>query len=43
MNIQFSIKKRYPSDNPDGYVFCQENGDPYEPRTCEYLFKWCVY
>ncbi len=42
MNIQLSLKKQYPSYNPDGYVFCQENGDPYEPRTYEDLFKRCV-
>ena len=42
MNIQLSIKKQYPSYNPDGYVFFQENGDPYELRTYEDLFKRCV-
>ena len=29
-------------DNPDGYVFCQENGSPYEPRTYQDLFKRCI-
>ncbi len=42
MNIQLSIKKQYPSYNPDGYVFCQVSGDPYEPRTYQDLFKRCV-
>lgn len=40
--IQDYIKKQYPGYNPDGYVFCQENGDPYEPRTYQDLFKRCV-
>ena len=26
----------------EGYVFCQENGQPYEPRTYQDLFKRCV-
>lgn len=37
-----SLKKQNPGYNPDGYVFCQENGDPYEPRTYQDLFKRCV-
>ena len=39
---QLSIISRYPNYNPDGYVFCQENGEPYEPRTFQDLFKRCV-
>ena len=38
-SIQDSISAQYPVYNPDGYVFCQENGDPYEPRTYQDLFK----
>ena len=41
-SIQDSIAKQYPVYNPDGYVFCQENGTPYEPRTYQDLFKRCV-
>ena len=41
-SIQDSISAQYPVYNPDGYVFCQENGDPYEPRTYQDLFKRCV-
>lgn len=40
--IQMSIQKQNPGYNPDGYVFCQENGQPYEPRTYQDLFKRCV-
>ena len=40
--IQDSIARQYPGYNPDGYVFCQENGQPYEPRTYQDLFKRCV-
>lgn len=40
--IQQSIRNQYPSYNPEGYVFCQENGSPYEPRTYQDLFKRCV-
>ena len=40
--IQMSIQKQNPGYNPDGYVFRQENGDPYEPRTYQDLFKRCV-
>ena len=41
-SIQDSISAQYPVYNPDGYVFCQETGDPYEPRTYQDLFKRCV-
>ena len=37
-----SIKEQDYSYNPEGYVFCQENGSPYEPRTYQDLFKRCV-
>ena len=40
--IQMSIIAKYPAYNPGGYVFCQENGLPYEPRTYQDLFKRCV-
>ncbi len=40
--IQDSVAEQYPGYNPDGYVFCQENGRPYEPRTYQDLFKRCV-
>lgn len=40
--IQMSLINRHPGYNPDGYVFCQENGRPYEPRTYQDLFKRCV-
>ena len=40
--IQMSIIAKYPAYNLDGYVFCQENGQPYEPRTYQDLFKRCV-
>ena len=40
--IQESIRRQNPSYNPDGYVFCQENGQPYEPRTYQDLFKRCI-
>lgn len=40
--IQLSLKKQHSGYNPDGYVFCQENGQPYEPRTYQDLFKRCV-
>lgn len=40
--IQQSVAAQYPGYNPDGYVFCQENGAPYEPRTFQDLFKRCV-
>lgn len=40
--IQDSIKAQYPDYDPEGYVFCQENGTPYEPRTYQDLFQRCV-
>ena len=40
--IQMSIIAKYPAYNLGGYVFCQENGQPYEPRTYQDLFKRCV-
>ena len=40
--IQFSIMEQYPGYNTGQYVFCQENGEPYEPRTYQDLFKRCV-
>lgn len=39
---QMFIRDQYPSYNEEGYVFCQENGRPYEPRTYEDEFKRCV-
>lgn len=39
---QMQIMKQYPSYNIEGYVFCQESGRPYEPRTYEDEFKRCV-
>ena len=41
-SMQMSIMEQYPGYNPGGYVFCQENGEPYEPRTYQDLFKRCV-
>jgi len=41
-SIQMSIAEQDCSYNPEGYVFCQENGSPYEPRTFQDLFKRCV-
>ncbi len=40
--IQMSLRRQNPGYNRDGYVFCQENGQPYEPRTYQDLFKRCV-
>ena len=40
--IQLSIMEQYPGYNTGRYVFCQENGEPYEPRTYQDLFKRCV-
>ena len=40
--IQQSIQEQDPLYNREGYVFCQENGQPYEPRTYQDLFKRCV-
>lgn len=41
-SIQMSIKEQDYCYNPEGYVFCQENGSPYEPRTYQDLFKRCI-
>lgn len=41
-NIQKSIAAQHPGYNPEGYVFCQENGQPYEPRAFQDLFKRCL-
>ena len=41
-DIQMSIREQYPMYNPEGYVFCQENGQPYEGRTYQDLFRRCV-
>ena len=41
-DIQMSIQEQYPMYNPEGYVFCQENGQPYEGRTYQDLFRRCV-
>lgn len=41
-DVQMAIMEENPGYNRDGYVFCQENGDPYEPRTYQDLFKRCV-
>ena len=40
--IQASIRRENPAYNREGYVFCQANGQPYEPRTFQDLFKRCV-
>lgn len=40
--MQMSLIAQYPGYNAEGYVFCQENGEPYEPRTYQDLFKRCV-
>ena len=40
--MQMSLIDQYPGYNAEGYVFCQENGEPYEPRTYQDLFKRCV-
>lgn len=40
--IQMSIRRQDPMYNRDGYVFCQANGQPFEPRTYQDLFKRCV-
>lgn len=39
---QDALRREYPGFNADGYVFCQSNGQPYEPRTYQDLFKRCV-
>ena len=36
-SIQMSIAEQDYSYNPEGYVFCQENGSPYGPRTFQDL------
>ena len=41
-SIQMSIKEQDYSYSPECYVFCQENGSPYEPRTYQDLFKRCI-
>ena len=40
--VQMAIMRENPGYNREGYVFCQENGQPYEPRTFQDLFKRCV-
>lgn len=40
--IQMSIQRQDPMYNREGYVFCQANGQPFEPRTYQDLFKRCV-
>ena len=40
--IQDSIAEQYPGFNQGGYVFCQPNGNPYEPRGFQDLFKRCA-
>lgn len=39
---QMQIMGEYPGYNTEGYVFCQENGQPYEPRTYMDVFQRCV-
>ena len=39
---QDALARKMPGYNRDGYVFCQSNGQPYEPRTYQDLFKRCV-
>ena len=39
---QEKIAEEHPGYNAGGYVFCQPNGQPYEPRTYQDLFKRCV-
>lgn len=41
-DVQVAIMEENPGYSRDGYVFCQESGDPYEPRTYQDLFKRCV-
>ena len=41
-DVQMAIMDENPGYNRDGYVFCQENGQPYEPRTYQDLFKRCI-
>lgn len=40
--VQMEIMRQYPGYNAEGYVFCQENGLPYEPRTYMDVFQRCV-
>lgn len=40
--MQMQIMSQYPGYNAEGYVFCQENGQPYEPRTYMDVFQRCV-
>lgn len=42
LETQKSIAAQYPGYNPEGYVFCQEDGQPFEPRTFQDLFKRCL-
>lgn len=37
-----SLTDQYPGYNSEGCVFCLENGEPYEPRIYQDLFKRCV-
>ena len=39
---QDALAEEHPGYNAGGYVFCQPNGQPYEPRTYQDLFKRCV-
>ena len=39
---QDALAEELPGYNAGGYVFCQPNGQPYEPRTYQDLFKRCV-
>lgn len=39
---QDKLAAEQPGYNRGGYVFCQPNGQPYEPRTYQDLFKRCV-
>ena len=39
---QEKIAEEHPGYNAGGYVFCQPNGQPYEPRTYQDVFKRCV-
>lgn len=36
-DVQMAIMEENPGYNREGYVFCQENGEPYEPRTYQDL------
>ena len=39
---QEQIMREYPGYNAGGYMFCQENGAPYEPNSFAALFHRCV-